>query len=174
LATGKIVKQGRDGASWQRDLRQDLRHLQAHHGVRLLVCLLNLSELRSLQIGELEKECAKQGLPLLQYPIVEMAAPTDLATAAELVASMCEHYREGTRIVIHCRGGVGRAGMMAAACLLRLEVGASPKEAIAIVRRRRCSNAVESHRQEAFVTAFHRLSHQEEGVEAMPLRNLHV
>ena len=148
------MKKGRDGASWQRDLRQDLRHLQDHHGVGVLVCLLNLSELRHLGIADLEKVAAKEGLPLVQYPIIEMAAPEDIGTAAELIDRLCNEYREGRNVVLHCRGGVGRAGTMAACCLLQLEVAASPKEAIAIVRRRRCSNAIESRTQEAFVDAF--------------------
>ncbi|GIL51568.1 hypothetical protein Vafri_7535 [Volvox africanus] len=51
------------------------------------------------------------------------------------------------------RGGVGRAGMMAACVLVRLGVRIGPAEAIAAVRQHR-RGAVESMRQEAFVAAY--------------------
>ena len=37
---------------------------------------------------------------------------------------------------------------------MRLGVRRGPRPAIELVRKRRCSNAVESHRQEQFVAAF--------------------
>jgi ADP-ribosyl-[dinitrogen reductase] hydrolase len=54
-------------------------------------------------------------------------------------------------VVIHCRGGLGRAGTLAA-CVLRSE-GVPARAAIARVRSAR-PGSIENAAQEAFVAAF--------------------
>lgn len=54
-------------------------------------------------------------------------------------------------IVFHCRGGVGRAGLMAACLALRLGVVTSSAAAVSWIRKRRSKTAVETSKQEAFV-----------------------
>lgn len=56
--------------------------------------------------------------------------------------------RGGARILIHCRGGLGRTGTIAARLLV--ELGAAPAEAIAAVRRAR-AGAIENAAQEKHV-----------------------
>ena len=70
-------------------------------------------------------------LPALAAPFDVLGA--DALTPSALAGSTAEH---GTDVALHCRGGVGRAGTLAA------------------VRRLRCKRAVESRRQEQFVAAF--------------------
>jgi protein-tyrosine phosphatase len=53
--------------------------------------------------------------------------------------------------VIHCRGGLGRSGTVAAACLVAL--GHGPAEAIERVRAAR-PGAVESRSQEEWVRSY--------------------
>jgi ADP-ribosyl-[dinitrogen reductase] hydrolase len=57
--------------------------------------------------------------------------------------------RDGGNIVIHCRGGIGRAGMVAARLLV--ELGDAPDVAIAKVRVARHPRAVETLEQERWV-----------------------
>jgi ADP-ribosyl-[dinitrogen reductase] hydrolase len=52
---------------------------------------------------------------------------------------------------VHCWGGVGRAGTIAAACLVAR--GTPPEDAMAIVRKTR-GRAIESAAQERFVCEF--------------------
>ncbi|HMU75943.1 MAG TPA: protein-tyrosine-phosphatase, partial [Elusimicrobiota bacterium] len=59
----------------------------------------------------------------------------------------------GARVAVHCVGGLGRSGLVAA-CFLKSR-GASTDEAIVEVRRVRSPRAVESAVQEQFVTNFH-------------------
>ena len=54
-------------------------------------------------------------------------------------------------MVVHCRGGLGRAGLTAA-CLL-VQAGMEPGEAMALVRKTR-PGAIENSRQEKFVREF--------------------
>nr|WP_231881698.1 hypothetical protein [Deinococcus puniceus] len=53
---------------------------------------------------------------------------------------------------MHCRGGLGRAGLVAA-CLV-VQGGMPPREAIALVRATRSRHAIETAVQERFVEAF--------------------
>ena len=56
--------------------------------------------------------------------------------------------RNGFDVVVHCRGGLGRAGTIAARLLV--ELGIEPATAIAKVREAR-PGAIENSRQELFV-----------------------
>jgi cyclin-dependent kinase inhibitor 3 len=98
----------------------------------------------------------------VHFPVVEGAGGADgpgragFVAAHEVIAAAAGCVEAGGRVVMHCRGGVGRAGMMGACALLLLGEASTPSDAIALVRRRRCKQAVETRRQEDFVKAWHR------------------
>ena len=58
---------------------------------------------------------------------------------------------EGKNIVLHCRGGKGRAGTVAA--LLLIDFGVKKEEAIQLVRSRR-KGAIETKEQEDFIFSY--------------------
>jgi protein-tyrosine phosphatase len=80
------------------------------------VCLLNDYEVRSVgcDIKKYEEACVKQSVDLIKYPIIEMAPPEDLNTFHELVKKLAERLQKpgAGNILLHCRGGVGRAGLL--------------------------------------------------------------
>jgi protein-tyrosine phosphatase len=45
----------------------------------------------------------------------------------------------GASVLCHCRGGVGRAGLLASCVLLAAGASNLPCDAIALVRKRRCA-----------------------------------
>lgn len=57
-------------------------------------------------------------------------------------------------MIIHCRGGVGRAGLIASCLLLALRMASSPADAISKIRKLRCRGAVESYTQEQFIAKY--------------------
>ena len=57
-------------------------------------------------------------------------------------------------LVFHCRGGVGRAGMMGACLALRLGLTPTSAAAVGWVRQRRCNRAVETAKQEEFIDRY--------------------
>ena len=147
------------GRPIMRDLAQDLARLHGL-GIRQLVCLLNDAELRSLGIKQkYGEEVAKAGIEFVHYPIVEGAGAQDhvgtMEAAHLVVVGAASVLQRGESAVLHCRGGVGRAGMMAACLLLLMGEAKSPQEAIALIRKRRCKQAVETRRQEDFVKRYH-------------------
>ena len=64
--------------------------------------------------------------------------------------ALLARLRDGESIVLHCKGGLGRTGMVAARLLV--ELGCTPEEAIVAVRQAR-SGTIETREQEAYVRA---------------------
>tara|TARA_Y100000996_G_scaffold373549_1_gene323086 strand:+ start:368 stop:886 length:519 start_codon:yes stop_codon:yes gene_type:complete len=58
---------------------------------------------------------------------------------------------DGKNIILHCRGGKGRAGIVAA--LLLIDFGMKKEEAIHLVRSRR-KGAIETKKQEEFIFSY--------------------
>mmetsp|Transcript_20204 Transcript_20204/g.51172 ORF Transcript_20204/g.51172 Transcript_20204/m.51172 type:complete len:206 (-) Transcript_20204:82-699(-) len=149
---GKKVLRG--GIQHDRDLAKDLRVLRDTHGVTTIVCLLNDAELRSFQLRHYSRGVTSAGFQLISHPIIEMAPPDDAALTDTVIEECAARLQQGQVLAMHCRGGVGRAGLMAACLLLRLGAAATANEAIAMVRGRRCKTAVETRRQEDFVRGY--------------------
>ena len=82
-----------------------------------------------------------------------MAPPTDIAKwNHEVVQIVVNHILENKgHVVIHCRGGVGRAGLLACNILSTLFKFKNFGHVIEFVRRRRDKRCVESRKQEDFV-----------------------
>jgi protein-tyrosine phosphatase len=69
------------------------------------------------------------------------------------VARILEHLATGRTVVIHCEGGIGRSGTIAACCLVA--AGQDPVRALELVREVRYGAAT-APGQEEFVHEFAR------------------
>ncbi|HEX7039853.1 MAG TPA: cyclin-dependent kinase inhibitor 3 family protein [Trueperaceae bacterium] len=150
FAPGKKGAGAATGATWDRDLATDLDRLRHHHGVDLLVSLMEGFEYRLLGVPDLLDEARARGIEVLRLPIVDGSVPRpgDLPEVRELVRSVREAMLAGRTAVIHCRGGQGRTGTIAA--LVVATFGHEPREAIGIVREAQ-PWAVENPLQERYV-----------------------
>lgn len=90
-------------------------------------------------------------MSLLRWPFPDGGVPASVEAASELVAAVLDAAAAGKNVVIHCRGGLGRTGLVAACCLVAR--GRSARDAIDDVRGTR-PGAVETRMQEAFVARF--------------------
>lgn len=155
---GKKLAMGRDGKAHNRNIFADVEHFRVVGGVTLVVCLLNDSELRhlGLNVKDYKLACEKAGVRLHQHPIIEMAPPDDLdGFRINVIKVITSHLKEGDgNIVVHCRGGVGRAGLVACCVLSELCKFPDTKAIIDFVRRKRDKRCVESRKQEDFVAKY--------------------
>ena len=103
-------------------------------------------ELAQLAITRLGVEVQRRGMEWLHLPVPDVSTPGPEFEAGWPAVS--NHLRSrldaGENILIHCRGGVGRSGMIAARLLV--ESGADAEEAIARVRAAR-PGAIETWEQ---------------------------
>jgi ADP-ribosyl-[dinitrogen reductase] hydrolase len=148
LCPGKIQQHSVTGP-WSRDLTTDIRAI-ADWGATTLVTLIEDHEIETLQVCGIEAECQRHGIDWLHLPIPDVSAPTDEFEAAWVTVGegVRSRLRSGFNVVVHCKGGLGRAGTIAARLLV--ELGVDPEDAIQRVREAR-PGAIETVEQERHV-----------------------
>ena len=138
---------GRDGKKYARDVRIDVDQFH-QKGITMILCLLSDVEMRCIgtNVKNYEQACAKIGIKLVKYPIIEMAPPSNISKQhSEVVQPLCDQMTTGNgHILLHCRGGVGRAGLLACSLLTNLCVFKTHIEVMQFVRGRRDRRCVES------------------------------
>ncbi len=150
FAPGKHDLHGHAGAHW-RDLTTDIVRLREHFGVARFVLLLEDHELDALGIADIRNVVPAHGIELLRYPIPDGGVPTDQASTMSLIKLIVAWVSEGERVVVACRGGLGRTGTIVG-CVLR-EAGLDGPAAIELTRGSR-SNTIENRGQEAYVSGW--------------------
>ncbi|WP_433382102.1 protein-tyrosine phosphatase family protein [Streptosporangium sp. CA-115845] len=90
-------------------------------GVDVLVCALTPPELHETGLGAEARAAREAGLHFVAMPIPDRDVP-DLATALPILKQLAEQLRSGAHIVTHCRFGIGRASLLAAALLILNDV----------------------------------------------------
>ena len=136
--------------SWDRDLATDLDAM-VKWGASVVVTLLEGAEMSELRIPNLGDEVCRRNMQWVHLPIRDGFAPAADSDNAWPAASerLRRMLNDGANIVIHCKGGLGRAGMVAARLLV--ELGDAPDVAIRKVRHARGEEAVDRGRQEQWV-----------------------
>lgn len=154
FAPGKKQAEAMTG-SWNRDLGTELAAI-CSWGANHFVSLIEPWEFLELQISELPSHAALLGLHWHGLPIVDGAAPDAnfLSAWSTLGPALSKALLGGQKVVVHCKGGLGRAGTVA--CMLLLDSGAmiSGSEVMREVRRVR-PGALETQEQEHFVLTWH-------------------
>ncbi|KAF9264244.1 phosphatases II [Marasmius fiardii PR-910] len=170
-----------------RDLESDLRRMK-DMGIGCIVCCLDDSELEFLGASwpEYERITKMIGMDVLRLPTPEGLPPalSPEALDRELTSLIDRYTVNGVSVLVHCRGGVGRAGVVACCWTIKLglcgwldqnqnAVSASSTESppttpsgnpagsirlvekvISVIRRRRGAKAVETYEQAKFLVDY--------------------
>ena len=134
---------------WVRDLALDLDRVR-DWGAAAVVTLLEPKELVLLRVERLGEEIWRRNMEWFHLPIADVSIPDEQferewVVAGEELRSM---LRRRLDVLVHCRGGLGRAGTIAARLLI--ELGVEPAKAIEDVRAVR-PGAIETDDQARFV-----------------------
>lgn len=145
---GKYDRQAMTGY-WDRDLATDLDAIR-DWGAAAVVTLVAQEELVCLRVPRLGEEVLRKGMRWFHLPIVDVSTPDgefewQWDTAGDQIRAL---LRDGRNIVVHCRGGLGRAGTIGARLLI--ELGMERATAISRVRNVR-PGAIETPEQEQYV-----------------------
>ena len=151
LCPGK-VQSGAVSGSWERDLRIDMQVVKSW-GATAWLNLLTTTEMLDLKVEDLEVAVKGSGIRYYCLPIEDGNIPdaTFEKSWNTIGAQLREELLRGGKILIHCKGGLGRSGMIAARLIVELGA-ATPEEAIRQVRASR-PGAIETHAQEKHVLA---------------------
>ena len=147
LCPGKVQPDALSGP-WARDLDADLDVI-ARWNAAIVLTLITKEEMKTLQVTNLKAGVIARRMAWRHLPIIDGATPDEdfewlWGEHSETVRS---RLRAGANVLVHCKGGQGRAGTVAARLLI--ELGWEPDAAIAAVRRVR-DGAIEK-RQEPYV-----------------------
>jgi ADP-ribosyl-[dinitrogen reductase] hydrolase len=137
------------GGPWDRDLNVDLEAIKEWGAVGL-VTLIEDHEFEELVVPELGTETENQGMEWYHLPIRDVSIPNEQFEANWAYAGhrLRALLLNGKKIVLHCKGGLGRTGTIAARLLV--ELGNEPGVAIDAVRAAR-PGAIETTSQEDYV-----------------------
>jgi len=153
------------GGVWDRDLDADLDVIEAW-GAHAVLSLIEDHEFDLLSVVGLGDAVKSRRMEWHHFPIRDVDVPTPEAMQRwrNLSPRLHQVLENGGRVLVHCRGGLGRAGTVAA--LLLVERGRPASEAMSLVRAAR-PGAIETRIQERLVTDYARH-------EGLPLIRLHA
>lgn len=136
---------------WDRDLGLDLDAIRQWNAAAV-VTLVEPNELHELAVPGLGAEVQRRHMAWHHLPIRDVSTPCERFEAqwAEVGPALRHRLRSGFNVVVHCKGGLGRAGTIGARLLV--ELGWHPETAIAAVRDVR-PGALETSAQVAHVHA---------------------
>ncbi len=142
---------GRGATVFDRDLEADMRDIAAW-GPSLILTLLEPHEARELGVPDIAA-AIPPGIEHRWLPIVNGSVPDDawLARWRPVAKDVVARLRRGERVLLHCRAGRGRAGLVAG--LLLRDCGLGGEEAVRWVREA-SSGALAHRRQQRFVMEY--------------------
>jgi len=120
------------GGDW---LDDDIQHVARE--AAMLVSMLTRPEINELELAHEESSALRAKLQFLNVEIEDRGVPERAAPFVAAVERATGILAAGQGVVVHCRMGIGRSSLFAAACLVRL--GVEPGDAwdrIAVSRGR--------------------------------------
>lgn len=120
--------------------------------VAILVSLLTSEEVKEFDLAEEEMCCQQQGITYLSFAIKDYSVPPFSEQTFSFLRQLQTHLSAGKHIALHCRQGLGRAGLMAASLLVL--TGLSPEQAFEQLSKARGYTVPETEEQRAWVMAF--------------------
>ena len=150
MCPGKSGPSSLGDYAWSRDLQADTKVI-AEWGADLWICLMEPEEMKTHGVAALPAAAGRVAR-YMNLPISDLCAPDERFESTWTTVGPLVHksLQDGKKVLIHCRGGVGRAGTIAARLLV--EFGQHPARAIPAVRAAR-KGAIETSSQESYLAS---------------------
>lgn len=136
------------GGDWLDDEMADL----VRQGVGVVVSCLTSSEEAELELADEAQAASRQGLDFVRAAMPDRGTPASRTRVTEVVGLIERHTSGGGRVAIHCRQGLGRAPLVAAAVLVRS--GMTPDAAWRLIADRRNRSVPDTDEQREWIAKF--------------------
>lgn len=134
---------------WDRDLNMDLQIVK-DWGADIVITLLEDFEFKEVAVESLGEQVQALGMQWVHLPIPDKCAPGTEFLHGWHTRGAAVHacLAQGGKVLIHCMGGIGRTGTVAAQILM--ERGMPVTDAIVAIRHAR-QGAIETAEQEQYL-----------------------
>jgi predicted protein tyrosine phosphatase len=121
-------------------------------GIDVIVSLLEPREESELALAGEPASSAASGLAFHSFPIPDRSVPNSRESVVELASQMVNALNAGKNVALHCRQGIGRSPLIAAAALI--SSGEDPETALEKVGRSRGLKIPETDAQRQWISDF--------------------
>lgn len=118
-------------------------------GIDTVFSLLTNEEERDLDIADERAEARTHGMNFLSFPILDRQVPASPSSLAPALEQLDRELVAGRNVVLHCRQGIGRTGLVAA-CLL-LTKGVDLESAVRRLSAARGTSVPETQEQRRWI-----------------------
>jgi protein-tyrosine phosphatase len=121
-------------------------------GIDVVVSLLTPREVMELGLQNEAQSCTDRGIRYFSYPIPDRQVPASRPTTLALIKDIDTWLKAGQGVAVHCWGGIGRSGLLAACTLVAQ--GFLPQVAFAVIGESRGIKVPETDEQQRWVEDF--------------------
>jgi len=115
ISSGSLSIMGKPASGEQIDV--EFKNI-ADQGINTIVSLLEIGESAEVGLQDEETLATKNGMAFHSFPIEDYGLPASKDQFKVFSKSLFSAAAGGENIVIHCRAGIGRSGLVAAGVLL--------------------------------------------------------
>ena len=146
---GRVAMAARPrGGDWLRDEIADWKR----SGINTVLSLLEPAEEKDLDLRDEQAEVQRLGLEFLSFAIPDRDVPRSEEKLAQALEKVDRALSNGKNVLVHCRQGVGRSGLVAACLLVRK--GMSPGAAVEKISAARGVAVPETELQREWIDHF--------------------
>ena len=102
------------------DLMEEIKYWKKLE-VNIVVSFLTDEENEELGLEYERMDCRKEGFDFIKFPIENHQVPDSYLKTKELVNSLIDKINQNNKILMHCRGGIGRVSIISASILSILQ-----------------------------------------------------
>ena len=121
-------------------------------GVNTVFSLLTHEEEQDLDLAYEQTEAKAQGMEFLSFPIPDRQVPASESALRKAIEKLETDLTAGRKVVLHCRQGVGRSGLVAV-CLL-LAKGIHAETALNLLSQARGTSVPETPEQRRWIDRY--------------------
>jgi len=148
-ASGRLAISGRPrGGDWLEDEVEGWRK----QGVDVVVSLLTDAENQDLELQQEAAAARKKGIRFYSFPIEDRGVPSSFSNVERLATQIGSELHQGKKVAIHCRQGIGRSSLLAAAVLI--SVGEEIEHSLKTIRDARGVDVPETTEQRNWLNQF--------------------